>query len=140
MPKQPPAFDPTIYATKNLPVDDIVRLKECFDIFDYDKSGNVSTEELATPSGHSASKKKLERFSISCRLSPRKLKWTSRPSCKSSDSTETAREFAEICESVGERFSQAEIEQMIEYADKDRDGRINYKEFFDVVTKEYPQI
>jgi centrin-1 len=40
---------------------------------------------------------------------------------------------------VGERFSQAEIEQMIEYADKDRDGRINFKEFFDVVTKEYPQ-
>lgn len=25
-----------------------MRLKECFDIFDYDKSGNVSTEELAT--------------------------------------------------------------------------------------------
>jgi Ca2+-binding EF-hand superfamily protein len=49
-------------------------------------------------------------------------------------------EFAEICESVGERFSQAEIEQMIEYADKDRDGRINFQEFYDVVTKEYPQI
>jgi Ca2+-binding EF-hand superfamily protein len=25
-----------------------MRLKECFDIFDYDKSGNVSTEELST--------------------------------------------------------------------------------------------
>jgi Ca2+-binding EF-hand superfamily protein len=37
-----------VYATKNLPVDDVVRLKECFDIFDYDKSGNVSTEELST--------------------------------------------------------------------------------------------
>jgi Ca2+-binding EF-hand superfamily protein len=31
-----------------LPADDITRLKECFDIFDYDKSGNVSIEELAT--------------------------------------------------------------------------------------------
>ena len=49
-------------------------------------------------------------------------------------------EFAEICESVGERFSQAEIEQMIEYADKDRDGRINFQEFMEVVTKEYPQV
>lgn len=46
--KQPPGFDPTIYATKNLPADDVARLKECFDIFDYDKSGNVSTEELST--------------------------------------------------------------------------------------------
>jgi Ca2+-binding EF-hand superfamily protein len=25
-----------------------MRLKECFDIFDYDKSGEVSTEELST--------------------------------------------------------------------------------------------
>ncbi len=43
-----PLFDPTIYATKNLPVDDVLKLKECFDIFDYDKSGNVSAEELST--------------------------------------------------------------------------------------------
>ena len=45
-----------------------------------------------------------------------------------------------MCESVGERFSQAEIEQMIDYADKDRDGVISYQEFVDVVTKEYPQV
>jgi Ca2+-binding EF-hand superfamily protein len=49
-------------------------------------------------------------------------------------------EFGEICESVGERFSQTEIEQMIEYADKDRDGRINFSEFVEVVTKEYPPV
>lgn len=35
-------------------------------------------------------------------------------------------EFAAVCESVGERFSMAEIEQMIDYADKDRDGRITF--------------
>lgn len=29
---------------------------------------------------------------------------------------------------------------MIDYADKDRDGRINYQEFVDIVTKEYPTI
>ena len=39
-------FDPNVYATKNLPVDDVVKLKECFDIFDYDKGGTVSPEEL----------------------------------------------------------------------------------------------
>ncbi len=49
-------------------------------------------------------------------------------------------EFTAICESVGERFSAAEIEQMIDYADKDRDGRISYEEFVDVITKEYPQV
>ena len=29
---------------------------------------------------------------------------------------------------------------MIDYADKDRDGKISYQEFVDVVTKEYPQV
>jgi len=46
--KQPIGFDPSVYATKNLSADDVSKLKECFDIFDYDKSGNVSTEELST--------------------------------------------------------------------------------------------
>ena len=46
--KQSAGFDATVYATKNLQADDVMRLKECFDIFDYDKSGNVSTEELST--------------------------------------------------------------------------------------------
>lgn len=29
---------------------------------------------------------------------------------------------------------------MIEYADKDKDGRINFAEFYEIVTKEYPQV
>lgn len=29
---------------------------------------------------------------------------------------------------------------MIEYADKDRDNRINFEEFREVVTKEYPPV
>jgi Ca2+-binding EF-hand superfamily protein len=43
-PEGPPPFDPQKYATKNLTVDDVQKLKECFDVFDYDKSGNVSAE------------------------------------------------------------------------------------------------
>lgn len=41
-PEGPPPFDPAQYATKNISADDVMKLKECFDIFDYDKSGNVS--------------------------------------------------------------------------------------------------
>lgn len=29
---------------------------------------------------------------------------------------------------------------MIDYADKDRDGLINYEEFVQVMTKEYPKV
>jgi Ca2+-binding EF-hand superfamily protein len=35
---------------------------------------------------------------------------------------------------VGEKFSPQEIEQMITYADRDRDGGINYDEFVRTVT------
>ncbi len=34
------------YARPGLPVAQIVQLKECFDIFDYDKSGRVSPHEM----------------------------------------------------------------------------------------------
>lgn len=39
-------FDAKKYANKNLSEDTVLKLKECFDIFDYDKSGNISAEEL----------------------------------------------------------------------------------------------
>lgn len=40
------AFDPTKYVKKNLDAGTIVKLKEVFDVFDYDGSGNISVEEL----------------------------------------------------------------------------------------------
>ena len=36
-------------------------------------------------------------------------------------------DFAATCESVGERFTDAEYEHMIEYADRDRDGGITFE-------------
>jgi Ca2+-binding EF-hand superfamily protein len=45
-----------------------------------------------------------------------------------------------VAASVGENLSSAEVDQMIEYADKDRDGVINFQEFCDVVTKIYPKV
>lgn len=40
------AFDPSKYVKKNLNAETVGKLKEVFDVFDYDGSGNVSTEEL----------------------------------------------------------------------------------------------
>lgn len=39
-------FDPTKYAKKNLTTDTVIKLKEVFDVFDYDGSGNITIEEL----------------------------------------------------------------------------------------------
>ena len=35
-------FDPSKYTRPGLSADDIIRIKECFDIFDYDKSGAIT--------------------------------------------------------------------------------------------------
>jgi Ca2+-binding EF-hand superfamily protein len=41
---------------------------------------------------------------------------------------------------VGEHFSAAEVDQIIEFADKDRDGVISFEEFVTIVTKVYPKV
>jgi Ca2+-binding EF-hand superfamily protein len=49
-------------------------------------------------------------------------------------------DFERVAGSVGEHFSAAEVDQIIDYADKDRDGVISYEEFLHVVTKVYPKV
>jgi len=38
-PSSDPKFNPKEYATPNLKEEEVVKIKEIFDIFDYDKSG-----------------------------------------------------------------------------------------------------
>ena len=51
--------------------------------------------------------------------------------------TFTVDQFHTICEKIGEHFTRQEIEAMIQAADANQDGVIDYQEFLDVVTKEY---
>lgn len=46
MSKAAKGFDANKYVRKNLDAETVTKLKEVFDVFDYDGSGNVSTEEL----------------------------------------------------------------------------------------------
>lgn len=157
------AFDPSKYVKKNLTVETVGKLKEVFDVFDYDGSGQISIDELINTikalkleeqagqilgivnaagvtgefdfgtfldifgfGGDSASETTLqtvfEAFDINAAgaFGPE--------------------EFEKVAASVGESFSAAEVDQMIQYADKDRDGVINYDEFVSVVTKVYPKV
>lgn len=52
----------------------------------------------------------------------------------------TEAEFALVADAIGERFTDNEITTMIQYADKDKDGVINYNDFVEVATKEYPKV
>jgi hypothetical protein len=40
--KKIPGFDPSKYAKPGLSGEDVMKIKECFDIFDYDKSGAIT--------------------------------------------------------------------------------------------------
>ena len=159
----PAAFDPKKYAKKNLNEDTIVKLKEVFDVFDYDGSGNISSEELINTiralgiedqatqiinivvnSGHEGEMDFGAFLDIFGFGSDSASEGTLQSVFEAFDTTGSGafgpEEFEKTAASVGESFSAAEVDQMIEYADKDRDGLINYDEFVSIVTKVYPKV
>ncbi len=157
------AFNPKQYVKGKLTEENVIKLKECFDIFDYDGSGNVSGEELintikalgiesqgqqiisiVNASGDSENMDFglfLDIFGFSAEgNSESSIGQLYEAFDINKQGFFGPEEFEKVAASVGENFSAAEIDQMIDYADKDRDGGINYDEFVNVVTKEYPKV
>lgn len=156
-------FDANKYVKKNLDADTVSKLKEVFDVFDYDGSGQISTEELVNTikalnleaqagqilgivnaagiSGDFDFGTFLEVFGFG---GDSTSEGTLQAVFEAFDTTGSGafgpEEFQKVAASVGENFSAAEVDQMIEYADKDRDGVINFEEFSNVVTKVYPKV
>ena len=146
-----------------LDADTVGKLKEVFDAFDYDGSGSVSTEELVNTiralnleaqagqilaivnnSGHQGDidfPAFLEIFGFG---GDSNSETTLQTVFEAFDTTNSGffgpEEFEKVAASVGEHFSSAEVDQMIDFADKDRDGAISYEEFVSVVTKVYPKV
>ena len=157
------AFDASKYCKKGLNAETVTKLKEVFDVFDYDGSGQISTEELVNTikalkldeqasqilsivnaagiTGEFDFGTFLEVFGFG---SDSANEGTLQSVFEAFDTTGSGafgpEEFEKVAQSVGEQFSTAEVDQMIEYADKDRDGVINYDEFVSVVTKAYPKV
>jgi Ca2+-binding EF-hand superfamily protein len=146
-------FDSNKYVRKNLNAETVTKLKEVFDVFDYDGSGNVSTEELvntirALNLEAQAGQILAIDFSAFLDIFGFGGDNTSETSLQSIfeafDHTHsgafTAEDFEKTAAGVGEHFSSAEVDQMIDFADKDRDGAISFEEFVNVVTKVYPKV
>ncbi|KAM3146448.1 hypothetical protein pb186bvf_001417 [Paramecium bursaria] len=169
--QQPPApvqappkseFDPAQFVTKGLNVDDIKRIKECFDIFDVDKSGTITLNELknaivALGLQKSAEeilnliqdldtdktndvdfKEFLEIFGFTGTIEDEKvLKDLFEQFTEGRDGI-TIEDFRRVNDLVGERYTENELKEMVQYADKNKDTKIDYDEFLEVVNKEYP--
>lgn len=157
------AFDANKYVKKGLDADTVTKLKEVFDVFDYDGSGNVSTEELINTiralnleaqagqilaivnnSGHTGEIDFAAFLEIFGFGGDNSSETSLQTIFEAFDSTGAGafgpEEFEKTAASVGEHFSSAEVDQMIDFADKDRDGAINFEEFVNVVTKVYPKV
>lgn len=165
MSKPAPAkgFDATKYVKKGLDAETVGRLKEVFDVFDYDGSGNVSTEELINTikalnmeaqagqilaivnnSGHVGEIDFAAFLGIFGFGGDNSSESSLQSVFEAFDTTGSGsfgpEEFEKVAASVGEHFSSAEVDQMIDFADKDRDGSISFEEFANIVTKVYPKV
>lgn len=156
-------FEASKYVRKGLDAETVGKLKEVFDVFDYDGSGEISIEELintikalnlesqasqilgivnaAGVTGDFDFGTFLDIFGFG---SDNASEGTLQNIFEAFDTTGSGsfgpEEFEKVAASVGENLSSSEVDQMIEYADKDRDGVINFQEFCDVVTKVYPKV
>jgi len=155
-------FDASKYVKKNLTAETVTRLKEVFDVFDYDGSGNVSTEELVNTiralgleaqagqviaivqgsgiEGELNFGNFLDIFGFGGDgTSEASLHTVFEAFDPTGSGAFGPEEFEKTAASVGESFSAAEVDQMIDFADKDRDGLINFEEFSAIVTRVYPK-
>ena len=156
-------FDPKKYVNKNFKEEDVRKMKDCFDLFDYDHSGNVSPDELINTiralglddqakqiltivTNHTQAEEIdfpafLEIFGFSGDgQSESSLQQLFEVFDEKGTGVFYPEDFERVAASVGESFSAAEVDQMIDYADKDRDGGISYEEFVTVVTREFPKV
>lgn len=140
----------------------ISKLKEVFDLFDSDHSGQISIPEIVdtikaldleseakniihiVQASTSADELDFETFvqifgvpETQTEASLHELYEVFDPNGTNCFGPE---DFERVCESVGERFTPQEVDQMIDYADKDRDGGINYEEFVATITRQYPKV
>jgi Ca2+-binding EF-hand superfamily protein len=156
-------FDANKYVRKNLNAETVGKLKEVFEVFDYDGSGNVSTEELintiralnlesqagqilsiVSNSGHTGDidfSAFLDIFGFGNEdTSETSLQSIFEAFDHSKSGAFSPEDFEKTAAGVGEHFSSAEVDQIIDFADKDRDGAISFEEFVNVVSKVYPKV
>ena len=159
----PAAFDAKKFCKQNLNEETVVKLKEVFDVFDYDGSGNISSDELINTiralgledqatqiinivhnsgfEGEMDFGAFLDIFGFGSDLANEgTVQGVFDIFDEGKNGAFGPEEFEKVAASVGENFSAAEVDQMIAFADKDKDGVINYDDFINVVGKVYPKV
>lgn len=159
------AFNPSEYVNENLNEEDVMKIKQIFDVFDSDHSGSISPKEMqqairrlnmeieaqsimdiikdVDEDGDCEVnfKEFLKIFGFSASIDEEKtLDDLFHTFDEDNDGLISFDDFARISQKVGERYSDNELKEMIEYAGKEVPGKVTRQEFEIIVTKKYPKV
>ncbi len=156
------AFNPKNYEKNGLTEDEVIEIKEAFDLFDSDHSGTIDTAELKqalSNLGIDAKNQTLQNmmndidknqsgtidFNEFIELMTAKFSDKDTPEDLRKvfdlfigDDTADKIEFKHlkrVAKELGENISDEELNEMIVRADTDRDGKVSFEEFFAIMTK-----
>ena len=146
-------FNPKLYLKPGAKEEKIVGLNEAFDIFDADKSGSIDIQEfknaiaalLTLLSDLDSNSDNLIDFEKFLKLlgvyskgidDEETLQVLYNEKFAKSNGKISFEDFKRIAEEIGDNYSDEELKDMIQYADLDKDGHINWEEFRSVVLKE----
>ncbi len=156
-----PSFNPKLYERPGLTEDEILEIKEAFDLFDSERTGYIDPKELKEAMaslGHEAKNQTIYQMISNLELDGHtELDFkefldlmTARMSEKDSkedikkvfrlfdeDNTGyiTTNNLKRIAKDLGENMDDTEIREMIERADSDGDGRVTFEDFYSIMTK-----
>ena len=155
-------FNPKNYEKNGLTEDEVLEIKEAFDLFDTDNSGTIDTEELKqalTNLGIDAKNQTLQNmmndidknqsgtidFDEFIQMMTAKMSDKDTPEDlrkvfylfigdDNADKIEL-KHLKRVAKELGENMSDDELNEMIVRADTDKDGKVSFEEFYAIMTK-----
>ena len=155
-------FDPRDYEKNGLTEDEVMEIKEAFDLFDTDKSGQIDTEELrqalnslgidtnnqtlksmiADIDKNGNSKIDFDEFigMMTAKMSDTDsredlMKVYELFLGDDGDEMIDIRTLKRVAKELNENVKDDELNEMIVRADLDKDGKVSFEEFYTIITK-----
>ena len=156
------AFDPKNYEKNGLTEDEVLEIKEAFDLFDSDHSGTIDTEELKqalSNLGIDAKNQTLQNMMndidknqsgtidfdefidmMTAKMSDKDAPKDLRKVFDLFIGDDTAdkielRHLKRVAKELGENMTDDELNEIIVRADTDKDGKVSFEEFYAIMTK-----
>ena len=156
-------FDPKKYEKNGLTEDEVLEIKEAFDLFDTDHSGTIDTDELKQALGNlgiDAKNQTLQNMMndidknqsgtidfdefiemMTAKMSDKDtredLEKVFRLFIGDDDKADKIelKHLRRVAKELNENMSDDELQEMINRADTDKDGKVSFEEFYAIMTK-----